>query len=191
MKTNRSRLALAALALAAPSLAQAHPGLHMHGFEAGLVHPLTGLDHLLAMIAVGFWAASLGGAARWIVPGAFVSFMTLGAFVGASLGIDLPLVEYAIAASVVALGLLVAFEARVPTPAAAALVGLFAAFHGYAHGAEAPAGQSFALFGAGFVLATVALHGVGLGLGGLRFGRLARFAGVAVATTGVWLVASI
>jgi urease accessory protein len=191
MNTKLSRLALAALALAAPSLAHAHPGLHMHGFEAGVVHPLIGLDHLLAMVAVGFWAASLGGAARWIVPGAFVSFMTLGAIVGANLGVDFPQVEYAIAASVIALGLLLAFEVRIPTSAAAALVGVFAVFHGYAHGAEAPAGQSFALFGAGFVLATAALHGVGLALGALRFGRIARLAGVALATTGVWLVASI
>ena len=191
MNMKLSRLALTALALAVPSLAQAHPGLHMHGFAAGVAHPLTGLDHLLAMVAVGFWAASLGGAARFVVPGAFVSFMTLGAAAGANLGVDFPLVEYAIAASVIALGLLVAFDARVPTAAAAALVGVFAVFHGYAHGAEAPAGQSLAMFGAGFVLATIALHGAGLALGSVRFGRMARFAGVALATTGVWLVASI
>lgn len=188
---NWTRVAFAALALAAPSIAQAHPGLHMHGFGDGLAHPLTGLDHLLAMVAVGFWAASLGGVARWLVPAAFVSVMTIGAAAGIA-GLHLPNVEYAIAASVVALGLLVAFDVRVPAPAAAALVGLFAIFHGFAHGAEAPAGQSFLLFGAGFALMTAALHGVGLGLGALRFsGALRRIGGFAVAGAGLWLAASI
>lgn len=191
MKSNRTRIFFLALALAAPSIAQAHPGLHMHGFGDGLAHPLTGLDHLLAMIAVGFWAASLGGMARWLVPGAFVSVMILGALAGVA-GLQLPNVEYAIAASVVALGLIVALDVKVPVAAAAALVGLFAAFHGFAHGAEAPAGESFVLFGAGFVLMTALLHGVGLGLGALHLsGVLRRAAGLAVAGAGVWLAASI
>lgn len=191
MKANRTRIALAALALAAPSIAQAHPGLHMHGFGDGLAHPLTGLDHLLAMVAVGFWAATLGGGARWLVPAAFVSVMMLGALAGVA-GLQLPNVEYAIAASVVALGLLVAFDVSVPAPAAAALVGLFAAFHGFAHGAEAPVGQSFLLFGAGFAIMTAILHAVGLGLGALRFsGAVRRIGGLAVAGAGVWLAASI
>jgi len=191
MKTNWSPAAFAAVLLGAPSIAQAHPGLHMHGFEAGLIHPLTGLDHLLAMIAVGFWAASLGGAARWIVPGAFVVVMALGGLAGAA-GLQLPAVEYVIAASVFALGLLVAFDVRVPTIAAAALVALFAAFHGFAHGVEAPADTSFIVFGFGFVIVTALLHGVGLGLGTLRFsGAFGRLAGAAVALAGVYLVASV
>jgi urease accessory protein len=191
MTTKPIRLAFLALAIAAPTMAEAHPGLHMHGFGDGLAHPLTGLDHLLAMVAVGFWAASLGGAARWLVPAAFVSVMTLGAFAGVS-GLHLPAVDYAIAASVVVLGLLVAFEARVPTAAAAALVGVFALFHGFAHGVEAPSGQSFLLFGVGFVLATAALHGVGLGLGALRFGgALTRVSGFAVAAAGVYFAATV
>jgi urease accessory protein len=191
MTSKSIRLAFLALAIVAPTIAHAHSGAHMHGFGDGLAHPLTGLDHLLAMVAVGFWAASLGGAARWLVPAAFVSVMTLGAFVGVS-GLQLPAVEYAIAASVVVLGLLVAFEARIPTAAAAALVGVFALFHGFAHGVEAPLGQSFLLFGAGFVLATAALHAVGLGLGALRFGgALTRVAGFSVAAAGMYFAATV
>lgn len=189
MNMRRSLLSLVALGVAAPTIAQAHPGLHMHGFAEGLAHPLTGLDHLLAMIAVGFWAASLGGRARWIVPAAFVSVMAGGALAGA-VGLPALAIEYLIAASVVALGLLIAFEVRIPTAPAAALVGLFALAHGYAHGAEAPAGQGLLAFAVGFIASTALLHGVGLGLGALSFAGLTRrIAGFAMATAGVFLAA--
>ena len=127
---------LATLAAATlPSVAHAHVGLHSDGALAGLSHPISGLDHVLAMVAVGFWASTLGGAARWIVPAAFVSVMAVGGMLGIA-GVPLPMVETAIALTVAILGLLVAFEVRVPTGVAAAIVGLCALFHGHAHGTE-------------------------------------------------------
>jgi urease accessory protein len=187
-------LALAAAAAAlAPTLAQAHTGLHTDGFGAGLAHPFSGLDHLLAMTAVGFWAATLGERARWAVPAAFVGVMTLGAILGAH-GVALPAVEEGIAASVVALGLLIAFEVKIPAPAAALVVGLFAIFHGHAHGAEMPAMASPLVYGLGFVLATATLHAVGIGFGAVR-ARLggdlvSRVAGAAIALSGVYIAFS-
>ena len=180
-------LAVAAFVLT-PTLALAHPGHDASGFSAGFQHPFTGLDHVLAMTAVGFWAASLGGAARWTVPGAFLSLMALGGIAGMA-GVQLPFAEYVVAASVVGLGLLVAFDVRIPTAGAAALVALFAAFHGFAHGVAATAPASFASFGAGFIGATAALLAVGLGLGAWRYGGGRRLAGLAVAVAGVYLVA--
>ncbi len=182
-------LAVAAFILT-PTLALAHPGHDAAGFFAGFLHPFSGLDHMLAMTAVGFWAASLGGAARWIAPGAFLSLMALGGFAGMA-GVEVPFVEYVVAASVVALGLLIAFDVRIPTAGAAALVALFAAFHGLAHGAEARAAASFASFAAGFIGATAALHAAGLGLGAWRFGGGGRLAGFAVAAAGLYLLASV
>ena len=191
MKDSIRNLALAVAAVVlTPTLALAHPGHDGAGFYDGFLHPFAGLDHLLAMTAVGFWAASLGGAARWIAPGAFLSLMTLGGFAGVA-GVELPFVEYVVAASVVALGLLIAFDVRIPTAGAAALVALFAAFHGLTHGAEARATASFASFAAGFIGATAALHAAGCGLGAWRFGGDGRLAGLAVAAAGVYLLASV
>jgi urease accessory protein len=169
-----------------PSIAEAHPGLHAHGFADGFAHPFTGLDHLCAMVAVGYWAASLGGSARWIAPAAFVCLMAMGALLGLN-AVALPAVEYGIAASVVALGLLVAFDVRMPVAAAAALVGGFALFHGYAHGSEMPAASNALYYGGGFLLATVMLHAIGLTLGSLRMNRVfGRLAGGAIALTGCY-----
>ena len=155
---NRSRLlgALSLLLVAAP-LAQAHPGHEGHDFtwdfSGGFAHPLSGWDHLLAMIAVGLWAAQLGGRARWLVPSAFVGVMALGAALGHA-GLMFPGVEQGIAASVLVLGLLIATAVRLPVAAGMALVGLFAGFHGIAHGAEMPATAGGLSYGAGFILAT-------------------------------------
>jgi urease accessory protein len=185
--------ALAAGVLAATG-AQAHVGVepHIHGdLIAGALHPLTGPDHIAAMVAVGLWAAALGGRAMWAVPAAFVSVLAFGAVLGV-MGVALPAVEPMIAVSVIALGLLTAFAVRVPMPAAAALVGFFALFHGHAHGAEMPSMANPMLYGLGFVVATALLHGAGLGLGlvaGRTTGVLARVAGAAVAVFGVVLAA--
>jgi len=144
-------------------VAEAHTiGAQGAGLVAGLAHPFIGLDHLLAMIAVGIWAGQLGGLAVWIVPLTFVSVMAAAAGLG-SLGFALPLVEPAIACSVLVLGLLIAGSVRLPTIAGASLVGLFAVFHGYAHGLELPQAASPVLYGIGFVLATSLLHGLGIG----------------------------
>jgi urease accessory protein len=130
---------------------------------AGLSHPFSGADHMLAMIAVGLWAAQIGGKARWTVPAAFASMMAVG-FLMAMNGVYLPFVEPGILASVVGLGLLVALAVRIPSAASAALVGVFALFHGHAHGGELGAATPLS-FAAGFVIATAILHAIGLGLG--------------------------
>lgn len=159
----RITLALAALAATtAPAFAHLNPDEH-GSFMAGFSHPLFGLDHILVMVAVGLWAAQIGGKALWAVPAAFVTTMAIG-FGLALAGIDLPFVEPAILASVVALGLLVAMAVRLDTAMSAAIVAVFALFHGHAHGGEL--GSAGALsFGVGFVIATALLHGSGIALG--------------------------
>ena len=166
------RLAICLAALLAATPALAHPGDPGHGIAHGFAHPFGGLDHLLAMVAVGAWAAQLGGRARWLVPAGFVGAMMLGAVAGL-VGIALPLVEAGIAASVLLLGLMVALVVRMPTGVSATLVAIFAVFHGHAHGSELPVGESALAYALGFVAATVALHGAGL-TAGLRSGRLGR-----------------
>ena len=161
-------------ATAAPAFAHLNPEEH-GSFMAGLSHPLFGLDHILVMVAVGLWAAQIGGKALWGVPLAFVTTMAVG-FGLALAGISLPFVEPAILASVVALGLLVAMAVKLDTVMSAAIVAVFALFHGHAHGGEL--GSAGALqFGVGFVVATAFLHiaGIGLGLG------IARLSGGALA----------
>ncbi|MFM2282186.1 MAG: hydrogenase/urease accesory protein HupE [Pseudomonadota bacterium] len=189
---NYRTIAAAVALLALPGLAEAHPGLHADGAFSGFSHPFSGLDHILAMVAVGFWASTLGGPARFIVPSAFVAVMALGGVMGIY-GIELPMVETGIALTVAMLGLLVAFEVRVPTMAAAVIVGVCALFHGHAHGTELPGMSSAAGYVAGFMVATVILHAVGLGLATLRFGRtgqiVGRFAGALVALSGAALLA--
>lgn len=160
-------------------------------FGGGLLHPLTGVDHLLAMLAVGIWAAQLGGRARWMMPAVFVTMMIVGATVGIA-GLHLPVIEIAIGMSVLMLGVCVAASARLPLAAAVSLVALFAVFHGHAHGAEMPAGAGATAYVVGFALATVLLHGAGLALGTFSArGRpwLLRAAGAAIAIFGVALLA--
>lgn len=189
---NYWKIATAVAVLALPGVAQAHTGLHTDGGLAGFGHPFGGLDHILAMVAVGFWAASLGGSARWVVPTSFVAVMAVGGLIGIY-GIELPMVETGIALTVALLGLLVAFEIRVPTPVAAAIVGVCALFHGHAHGTELPDMSNAAGYVAGFMAATVILHLIGIGLATLRFGSVgqiaARLAGAAVALAGASLLA--
>jgi len=195
------RFALAATILAAataPAFAHLAPGEH-GSFMAGFSHPLFGLDHILAMVAVGLWAAMIGGRATWIVPSAFVGTMILG-FGLALGGAPLPFVEPVILASVVVLGVLIALAVNVPVAAGAALVGIFALFHGHAHGGEL--GDATALpYLVGFAVATAALHLAGIGLGlalgsGLGFGRetgrrIAQGAGALCATAGIGLLAGV
>lgn len=158
--------------LLAPSMALAHsgPAGHTHGFAQGFLHPLGGLDHVLAMVAVGLLAAHLGGRALLLVPASFVSLMALGGALGFA-GIALPYTELAIALSVVVLGALVALRANLSLSLASAIAGGFAIFHGYAHGAELPAGTSSLSYAAGFLIATALLHLAGIALG-LGFAKL-------------------
>ncbi len=169
--------------LAFASVALARP-LSGGGLLAGVRHPLMGLDHLIAMIAVGLWAGQMGGKARWKVPCAFVALMLAGGALGLA-GIPLPFVESGVVASVFVLGLLVAAAVRWRPLASVALVGVFAVFHGHAHAAEVAAGASGLEFIAGFAVTTTALHGVGLLLAAVleRLDRpaLLRWAGALVA----------
>src|SRR5262245_42189003 len=155
--------AVMSVALAAPALAHTGIGAHSHGFAAGFLHPLIGLDHLLAMVGVGVWAAQLGRRATWLVPVAFVAVMIAGAGLALS-GIAMPMVEFGIAGSVLVIGALIAFGTRLPVGVALGLVGLFALFHGHAHGTELPGFAHPVAYGAGFVAATALLHGVGIGV---------------------------
>lgn len=185
----RSLLTLA-LTLAATLPAFAHLDPTEHGsLAAGFSHPLFGLDHILAMVAVGLWAAMQGGRAIWIVPAAFVGTMALG-FGAAIVGVPLPLVEPAILASVIFIGIAIALALPVPTAAVAALVGFFAVFHGHAHGGELGDAGAWQ-FALGFIAATAALHAVGVGAGLMlpRYGgkALARIIGAATALGGIWL----
>ncbi|AOF91371.1 HupE/UreJ family protein [Sinorhizobium sp. RAC02] len=186
----RMTLALAALAATtAPAFAHLNPEEH-GSFMAGFSHPLFGLDHILVMLAVGLWAAQIGGRALWAVPAAFVTTMAIGFSLAVS-GIALPFVEPAILASVVALGLLVAMAVKLDTVMSAAIVAVFALFHGHAHGGELGAAGAWQ-FGIGFVVATALLHGAGIGLG-LGIARLsggalaARIIGGLTALTGLVL----
>ncbi|MCK3776575.1 HupE/UreJ family protein [Ensifer sesbaniae] len=187
------RILIAAAALAAsaaPAFAHLNPAEH-GSLAAGFSHPLLGVDHILVMVAVGLWAAQIGGRALWVVPTAFVAMMTAG-FVLAVAGVTLPFVEPAILASVVALGLLVAMAVRLDTAASAAIVGVFALFHGHAHGGELGSAGALA-FSAGFIAATAALHAAGIGLGvALRHlsgnGLLARILGGLTALAGAALI---
>src|SRR5438270_3081616 len=157
---------LLALVLAlTPSLASAHVGIgDANGIPHGLMHPVSGIDHVLAMIAVGLLAAHLRGRALWLVPLSFVGMMACGGALG-SAGINLPYVEIGIGLSIVVLGIASAAGANPPVAVAMALVGLFAIFHGYAHGAEMPETASGFAYGLGFVIGTALLHEIGLGLG--------------------------
>jgi urease accessory protein len=190
-------LKLGALTLAGallPTAALAHTGIGAaSGFAHGFWHPIGGLDHVLAMVAVGAFAVRLGGRAVWLVPAAFVAMMAVGGFAGLE-GIQLPFVETGIALSVAVLGLAVAFQWKLPVAGASALVGLFAIFHGHAHGSEMPVDASGLTYAAGFMLATASLHvaGIGLGLAVGRIGARSRLAlqasGGAMALAGVALL---
>jgi urease accessory protein len=148
--------------MSAPAFAHINP-LEHGSLMTGVAHPFSGADHVLAMIAVGLWAAQIGGKARWIVPASFVTMMAVG-FLLAMNGVYLPFVEPGILASVVGLGLLVALAVKAPVPVSAAVVGIFALFHGHAHGGEMGAATPLS-FAVGFVIATAILHLIGLALG--------------------------
>lgn len=185
----RTTLALAFTALATlPAFAHLDP-LEHGSLAAGFSHPLFGLDHVLAMVAVGLWAAMQGGRAIWLVPAAFVGTMALG-FAAAMAGMPLPFVEPVILASVIFVGIAIALALPVPAAAIAAMVGFFAFFHGHAHGGELGAAGAWQ-FALGFIAATAVLHavGIGLGLAPARFGGrvLTRIAGAATALGGLWL----
>jgi urease accessory protein len=148
----------------APTMASAHPGHDGTDLVHGFLHPLGGVDHIIAMVAVGLLAARLGGRALWLVPSSFVLAMAAAGIAGMA-GIVLPYAEAGIAISVVVLGVVAVFGLAMPVAAAMGLVAFFAVFHGYAHGIEMPETASGLAYGAGFVAATALLHAAGIGIG--------------------------
>ncbi|MEI6616730.1 MAG: HupE/UreJ family protein [Cyanobium sp. ELA507] len=181
-----------AAAVATPTAALAHAeASHGGGLVAGFLHPISGLDHAVAMVAVGLWGAVLGPPALWVLPVAFPMVMAFGGLLGL-LGVPMPGVEIGIAVSGLVMGLMVLLEFRPPLAAAVLLVATFALFHGYAHGAELPPGGNALLYSLAFVVATGLLHLLGILLGEVRRwpgGRLGvRAAGAGVALVGFWFL---
>ena len=176
------RLLIAAPLALLPTLALAHTGVgETSGFSHGFMHPVSGLDHILAMVLVGIFAWQLGGRALWAVPATFVLVMAVGGGLG-MVGIDIPFVEVGIGLSVVVLGAIVAFGVKAPVAVAMAVVGLFAIFHGHAHGAEMPEDAGGLAYAAGFMIATALLHCVGIAIG-FGIGKISDRYGPAVTRT--------
>jgi urease accessory protein len=190
MKRRLLLLALSFVLIPQIALAHVEQGAAA-GFVSGFGHPLSGWDHVLAMVAVGLWGAQLGPPALWLLPVTFPMMMAVGGFLGL-IGLPLPLVEVGIAASAIILGVMVAFEVRPPLPVAMALVAVFAVFHGHAHGAELAPGTSPLAYSLGFVVATGCLHGLGIAIGlahRWRAGQqVLRGAGAVVALAGVFFL---
>ena len=180
------------LLMLVPTLVLAHQEAgQVTGFVSGLEHPISGMDHVVAMIAVGLWGAVLGPPAIWVLPVAFPMMMAFGGFMGL-LGIPVPSIEIGIAVSAIVLGAMVLIQARPPLWVAALLVAIFAIFHGYAHGRELPAGANALLYSLGFVVATGLLHLVGILLGEAHrwaLGRqIVRAAGGGIAVAGLFFL---
>jgi urease accessory protein len=193
-----SRFGLAALAASLPTLALAHTGVGAaHGFAHGFLHPIGGLDHVLAMVAVGIFAAGLGGRALWAVPLTFMAFMLAGGALG-FFAVPVPFVEAGIALSIVALGIAVAVNWNWPVAAAMAMAGLFAVFHGHAHATEMPLDASGSAYALGFLAATGLLHAAGIAAvratGGValdRAKRVTQLSGVALAAAGIGMLTGV
>jgi urease accessory protein len=191
MKTTiRFGLAASLAAFATPAFAHSGTEPHMHGFLAGLAHPLGGLDHMLAMVAVGIWSSLAVGRRVWAIPAVFVAAMLTGAGV-AHVGGALPAAETTIAISVVALGALILARVNLPLGVGAVLVALFAVFHGYAHGIEARG--AMVAYMAGFATTTAALHVAGIVLGRsiAMAPQASRLLGAGIVASGAYLVATL
>ncbi|MEI7457264.1 MAG: HupE/UreJ family protein [Nitrosomonadales bacterium] len=174
-----------------PTVAFAHVGVgEASGFLDGLMHPVSGLDHICAMVAVGLWAAQMGVRSIWAVPITFVSVMVSGWMLGVS-GISMPFAELGIMLSVLMLGVFIATSVRLPLWLSSAIVGLFAMCHGHTHGTEMPGSTSSMMYAYGFILSTVFLHivGVTFGLGMHRQAQklIVRLAGASIAIFGLYL----
>lgn len=188
------RKSLLVLALLTPTAASAHPGLsgHTHNLISGIAHPLFGFDHLLAMLAIGIFAAQRGGKSLWQLPIAFISLMAVGGIFGANGVVRVPLMEQLIAASVLIFGILIATATKLSFKAILPIVGAFALFHGFAHGAEMPVATSGFFYGIGFLMTTAALHlaGIGVGLSAKKANsqKFIRCAGCLIAACGFGLI---
>lgn len=177
-----------------PGIAVAHTGVgETVGFAHGFIHPIGGADHLLAMVAVGIWAAQIGGRALWVVPSTFVTVLILGGILGFS-GIAVPFIEEVILISVLALGILIAVAFRFSIIFSAVVVGFFAIFHGHAHGTEMPLAVGAVSYTIGFALSTAILHVAGMALGivlqNVKLKNVNRYAGGAIVLCGIYLAVS-
>lgn len=196
MDSNQKSLFLSILGLLVflPNFAFAHTGVgNTTGLASGFSHPIGGLDHLLAMIAVGIWAALMGDKATWVVPSVFVLLMLLGGILGVS-GIKVPFTEIGVLASVIILGLFISAKIKTPVFISSLVVGLFAIFHGHAHGTEMPLASEPISYCFGFTMVTILLHIVGIAIG-LSFNKWAseksfRLAGASVTLFGIYLLVS-
>ena len=178
-----------------PVSVMAHPALpgHTHGFVNGFLHPLSGWDHLLAMVAVGIWGVQCGGRARWMLPLAFLATMAAGGILGMTWRVQVPMLDQGIAATVLVLGLMLAGSVRVSVLTGCWMVAFFALFHGYAHGVEMPATAAGWAYGLGFVVATAGLNYAGI-LAGQAMQRFEtripiRIAGALIAIAGAFILA--
>ena len=189
----RSSLAIAALLTLVPlTSALAHTGVGVaSGLQSGFLHPITGFDHLAAMVAVGLWGAQLRNPAIWVLPITFPLVMAVGGLLGVS-GVPLPLTEPVVALSGIALGLLIALHVRLPLVVAMLVVGIFAVFHGYAHGRELPEAADPTAYAVGFVVATGLLHLCGIVIGLLIMwpvgARAVRACGAAIGCVGAYFL---
>jgi urease accessory protein len=194
MNPRLRKAGLLGLLLLWPATAFAHilEGDAAGGFISGFEHPISGLDHIVAMVSVGLWGAQLGAPAIWLLPVTFPMVMAFGGMLGL-MGVPLPYTEFGIAASAIGLGAVVAAEARPPLWMAALLVGFFAIFHGHAHGTELPPDENGVLYSIGFVVATGLLHLTGIAIGLIHRWQagqmILRLGGAGVAAVGGWFLA--
>ena len=188
--SNAWQLLAVLAALSSPAFAHTTPG-QAEGFATGFLHPLSGLDHVLAMVAVGIWGAQLKRPAIWVLPVTFPLVMSFGGLLGIR-GVPLPGVEIGVAVSAVVLGIVIAFELRPPLWVAGVIVSVFAIFHGHAHGTELPKAASPLTYAAGFVLATGLLHVCGILIGLVDLfpagAKVLRTAGGFIAVIGAFLL---
>jgi len=192
MSTLNIKLTAATILLTTSSIAFAHTGHGTSGLAAGLAHPFFGLDHLLAMVAVGLWAAQSGGRRVWLLPAAFMITLAVGGGIGMQWQHPVPLIETGIALSVLALGLLITLSLKFPVAACMAITALFGLLHGYAHGLELPGSAAPGAYTLGFLSATAVLHLGGIAVGVAtrqRYAALAKIAGGVIAMSGVGLLA--
>jgi len=192
MRNSTIRFLTAIFLLVPSSAALAHPGHNVSGLVAGLMHPFTGFDHLLAMLAVGLWAVQGGGRKVWLLPATFMTMLAVGAGIALPYQ-SLPLVETGIATTVLALGLLIALSLRFPVMVSVAVAALFGLLHGYAHGLELPDSAAPSAYALGFLAATAMLHLSGIMAGILtrnRYAILAKSLGIVIAASGAWMLAT-
>jgi urease accessory protein len=191
MKKHIFRLLAGACSLALPGIVFAHPGHDVGNFFSGVSHPVSGWDHLVVMLAIGFWSASVMGKKAWMPVAVFAAFMVAGLSLGVS-GIAIANAELGITASIVFMGLLLMTMRQSASQVSIFLIGFFAVFHGYAHGVEMPQMASPWLFATGMLMTTVLLHLAGIGLGlassSLRMARLNHLLGAMLSGLGLWLL---